>query len=183
MLGLSIYELPIYAALILGIIGMRSSFWRLHAVMAAMSILTLSVITYFFRHYQLGWDSLLAVGFFDILFGSIITVVMIKFENQRNNSRLYLYYAIILSVFFLTSMTSVAAWGMNEMGLYQGSILQSIYNKLILTANIIQVACLIEGGRDGIRKIINDIIHSNFSVLRLFGWDKESHPKIHKEKQ
>ena len=185
MLGISIYVLPIYAVLILGLIGLRSSFWRLHAVMAVMSILTLYVVSQFFIDpYVLQEDTKLATGFFDALFGAIVTFTMIKFEPQKiekKHSRLYLYYAIILSVFFATSLLNVVAWGLDQSGLYEGSFLEGVYNKTILTANIIQLLCMIEGGLYGFRNIYNDIVNRGMSALHSVVRHKESHPKLHKK--
>lgn len=151
-----------------------------------MSILTLYVVGQFFTDYVLQENTKLATAFFDALFGAIVTLSMTRFEDKSSDkkpSRLYLYYAIILSVFFFTSLLNVIAWGLDDIGLYEGSFLESIYNRVILIANIIQVLCLVEGGRDGCRNIYNDIFNRLLFVLHSVVWHKESNQKIHKEKR
>lgn len=153
--------------------------------MAVMSVLTLYVVGQFFTDYVLEENTKLASAFFDALFGAIVTFSMIKFEPQKveiKHSRLYLYYAIILSIFFMTSFLNVVAWGLDKSGLYEGSFLEGIYNRTILAANIMQLLCMIEGGLYGFRNIYNDIINRGVSALHSMVWHKNSHPKIHKEK-
>ncbi len=167
--------------MVLSLIGLRSSFWRLHAIMGIVSVLTMYVLGQFFTDYILQENTKLATAFFDASFGALVTFLMIRFEtrkNEENNSRLYLYYVIILSVFFATSMLNVIAWSLDSMHLYEGSYLESVYNKTILAANIIQLSCLIEGGFNGLRNIYYDIVNRRFVNILGYVWHKNSIQKI-----
>lgn len=179
------YMMPIYAALALGVVGLLSRAWRLHASMAILSVLTLWAVVWLQTYALPQWDDLLAASLFDGLFGGAVGLVMMYLEPverdcPRKKSRLYKYYAIILSVFLFTSMLNVIAWVMQFYGVYEDSLLRSTFRYIVLAANIIQVSCLIEGGIDGLKNIIiyfyNTIMGPHFHNIH-----KDSVRKITKE--
>lgn len=147
--------------------------------MAVLAVLTLWAVGYLQAYALPKWDDMLAAAFFDALFGSALAAVLVYTEKPKMD-RICKYYVIILSVFLATSMLNVVAWVISFYGVYEGSILKSIFVDIILAANIIQALCLIEGGYNGFKNIIAAVYH----VFVGFHWHsshKEDINKITKE--
>lgn len=84
MLSFSIYTMPIYAALILSVLGLGSRhFMRLHITMGTLSLATLSAVEYLFTLYPYTEDSFLVGAFGDGLFGAILAVVFLRFDKPK----------------------------------------------------------------------------------------------------
>lgn len=170
------YYLPIYAVIILGALGLMSRAWRLHATMGILAVLTLWAVSYLQSYALPKWDDMLAAAFFDALFGSALAAILVYTEKPKMD-RICKYYVIILAAFLFTSVLNVVAWTMSFYGAYEGSILQANFADIVLTANIIQAACLIEGGYNGLKNIITAVYHS-FMGLHWHSDHKDNHNKI-----
>jgi hypothetical protein len=174
------YYLPIYAVIVLGVLGLMSRAWRLHATMVVLAILTLWVVGYIHAYVFPQSDDMLVAAFFDALFGSAVAAMLIYTEKPKcakKKGRRTKYYGIILSVFLFTSMLNVGAWIMSFYGVYEGSVLKSIFIDIVLTANIIQALCLIEGGYNGLKNIITSVYHS-FVGFHWHNSHKDSHNEV-----
>jgi hypothetical protein len=151
------YYYSIYAALALGFLGLASRSWRLHGSMVVLSSLTLWAVAYLQAYMFPNGNDMLVAAFFDAAFGGMLAAVLFYTEypsGDEKRKRRCIYYGIISSLFLLTSMLNVAAWIMNLYGDYSGSWLSNNFVDIIFYTNIIQMACLVEGGKDGLNSII-----------------------------
>jgi drug/metabolite transporter (DMT)-like permease len=153
--------------------------------MVVLAVLTLWATSWLHAYILPESDDMLVAAFFDALFGGAVAAMLVYTEKPKcaeNKGRSNKYYGIILCMFLFTSVLNVVAWTMSFYGVYEGSALKANFANIVLTANIIQALCLIEGGYNGLKNIITSVYHS-FVGLHWNNSHKDSHDKIDGKRQ